>query len=90
MRGLKNVRYFDIRKCSQLFHNIYEVRAQCCSNGTYQLRLRCEACDTQTQGAIAWEAFGAEIVTDAVAYMIQHEHQAQQTLVEKLTTIDWV
>ena len=63
-------------------HSDYRVLAKRCVNGTYQLRLRCDRCAVKTQGAIAWDKLGADVVIRAIALEIQDQ--------PVLNNIEWV
>ena len=72
----------------------FEVVAKVCRNATFQIRLRCDTCDRQTQGAIKWEYFSSDFLIPAIAHAIQVDRVTEKTLTsplfEELKGVDWV
>ena len=58
----------------------FEVVAKVCRNKTIQIRLRCDTCDRQTQGAIKWEYFSSDVLIPAIAHAIQVDRVTEKTL----------
>ena len=76
-------------------HREYEVVAKRCRNNTFQLRLRCDACDRKTPGAIKWEHFNSGVVIQAIAREIQTERKPKSPsnthpIFEELRGVDFV
>ena len=72
----------------------FQVVAKVCRNRTFQLRLRCDTCDRQTQGAIKWEYFSSDVLIPAIAHAIQvdrvREKNLNSPLFEELKGVSWV
>ena len=76
-------------------HREYEVIATVCSNGTYQIRLRCDVCDQKTPGAISWDAFDADVVIRSIARAIQQstpgKNPSTPSLLDEIREVqEWV
>ena len=71
--------------CQQ--HNDFRVHAKRCRNDTYQIRLHCDRCGKKTQGAIAWDRLGQDLVIRSLAFALQEQRSEE---VSELSDIKWV
>ena len=85
----------DISNSLCFLHDEFEVVATVCSNGTFQLRLRCEPCKTKTAGAIKWESVASDVVIRSIARALQLTSKDsvpknQHPIFAELEGRDWV
>ena len=70
-------------------HTEFRLHAQQCRNDTYQIRLHCDLCGKKTQGAIAWDRLGQDLVIRSIAFALQ-EQRSESEEVSELSDIKWV